>query len=621
MMRKALALLLLTAIFTLAGCYHSALYPTTDPTGQISTIPPTTQQMLPLRELYLPNSSMEMQTNGAVLCYEPDPGEHQMLAQMGEDVLLVSTTGTDGGTVILTRITGANGGVKCQTRISCDTALFMRTLQVSSDALGYYDENNGCVVMLNGLLQETKRVVLPSNRIGAPAISPDLRMIYYSTATEVRALDVQTESARLLREHSYPELIMGSVCFDDGQLLCYVTEEDFDKYAAFISTKNGAITATDSQMLSFEGSGNRFFLNRREGSVQEYLYGDYGQQVREFYPRQQGRCYWLPVSESVVVASEMANGEFTLDGYDLAGGLRNATTVLSGIAACDNFVSGSEEGIVWFLTYDSENGKEYLCRWDMSMSPVADQAQYTSVHYTADNPDVDRLTYCGMLAQRLADKYSVEITFLEAEMVNPPEYTLEAEFQARAIETGLTTLEKALSLFPESFVARLADMSADGLIHIQLVRSISGDPVGLQYWLDGNSYVALELGDTLEQSFFHELYHVMDSYLIGNSGYLDRWDDNNPKSFDYLYDYSGFEALKDSKYLSGDEQAFIDAYSMTYPKEDRARIFEYALMEGNEEIFFSKTMQSKLSLLCTAIRDAFDLEENFRFRWEEYLGG
>lgn len=619
MMKKALALLLLTATFTWAGCYHGAFHPTTDSTGQTSTIPPTTQQMLPLRELYLPNSSVEKQTNGAVLCYEPDPGEHQMLAQMGEDVLLVSTTGKDDSTVILTRITGVNGGVKCQTRISCDAALFMRTLQVSGDALGYYDENNGCVVMLNGLLQETKRVVLPSNRIGAPAISPDLRMIYYSTAKELRALDVQTEAARLLREHSYPELIMGSVCFNNEQLLCYVTEEDFDKYAAFISTKNGAITATDSQILSFEGSGNSFFLNRREGSVQEYLYGDYGQQVQEFYPRQEGRSYWLPGVESVVVASEMANGEFTLDAYDLVGGLRNATTVLSGIDACDNFVSDSEDGVVWFLTHDSENGKEYLCRWDMSKSPVADPAQYTSVHYTADNPDVDRLTYCGKLAQQLADKYSVEITFLEENMVKPPEYTLEAEFQARAIEVGFTTLEKGLSLLPESLLTRLADKTEDGIIHIQLVRSISGDPVGLQYWLDGNSYIALELGDTLEQSFFHELYHVMDSYLIGNSGYLDRWDDNNPKSFDYLYGYSGFEALKDSKYLSGDERAFVDAYSMTYPKEDRARIFEYALMEGNTETFSSKTMQRKLSLLCTAIRDAFDLEEDSQFRWEEYL--
>ena len=619
MMKKALALLLLTAFMMLSGCNHGTLPPTTDATGQPSTVTPTTQQTQPLRELYMPNSRLEIQTNGAVLCYEPDPGMHRMLAKMGEDILLVSTEEDDDTAVILTRITGIKGGIKYQTRISCAAALFMRTLQVSGDALGYYDENNGCVVFLNNLLQETKRIVLPSNRIGAPAISSDLRMIYYSTATELRALDVQTEAARLLREHKYPELIMGSVCFNNEQLLCYVTEEDFDKYAAFISTKNGAITATDPRLLSFEGSGESFFLNRQEGSVLEYLYGDYGQQVWEFYPKRQGRCYWLSDVHGIVTVSESTDGSFLLDGYDLASGQQNAAIVLYSIDSCGNFVSGSEDNVVWFLTRDTENSKEYLCRWDISMNPAADKEQYTSIHYTADNPDTVRLEYCGILAQRLSSQYGVDVAFLAENIVKPPEYTLETEYQVRAIENGLTTLEKALGIFPEGFFAHLGETGEDGRVHIQLVRSISGDPVGLQYWLSGNSYLALELSDTLEQSFYHELYHVMDSFLFGNSGYLDRWDDNNPKSFDYLYDYTGFEALKDSQYLSGNNRAFVDAYSMTYPKEDRARIFEYAVMEGNEEVFSSKIMQRKLSLLCTAIRDAFDLNPDAQYPWEQYL--
>lgn len=618
-MRKVLALLLLAGVLTLAGCSYGTLYPTADPTGQPSTVTPTTQQTQPLRELYLPNSAIEKLTNGAILCYAPDPGEHLMLMPMGEDVLLVSKMETDDRAVILTRITGANGGVKYQTRVSCDPALFVHTMRATSESLAFYDEDNGCVVILDGQLKETKRIVLPSNRIGAPAISPDLRMIYYSTATELRALDMQTETARLLREHSYPELVMSSVCFNNEQLMCYVTEADADKYAAFISTSNGAITAMDSQILSFEGNGNSFFLNRREGSVLEYLYGDYGQQVREFFPKQQGRCYWLPQNESVIVASEMADGGISLDGYDLSGGTRIATTVLTGMDACNNIVYGSEDSTVWFLSHDIENNTEYLCRWDMSMSSITDQMQYTSVYYTADNPDVDRLSHCSVLAQQLADRYCIEVAFLDQNIVKPPEYTLETEFQARAIENGLATLEKALAIFPKTFFNRLAASTADGMLHIQLVRSISGDPVGLQYWLDGNSYLVLELGETLEQSFFHELYHVMDSFLIGNSGYLDRWNDNNPKTFDYIYDYFGYKALEDSKYLSGNDRAFVDAYSMTYPKEDRARIFEYAIMEGNAETFSSKTMQRKLSILCTAIRDAFDLNNDAKIPWEQYL--
>ena len=619
MMKKVLDVLLLAAILMLAGCSYGLPHPITDSTGIPSTVAPTTHPSQPLPELYIANSLIEEQTNGAVWCYAIDQGTPQLLAKMGEDILLVSTMETDGSTVMLTRITGIKGGIKCRTSISCDAALFMRTLRVSDDALGYFDESNGCVVLLNDLLQESKRIVLPSNRIGAPAISSDLQMIYYSTESELRALDVQTQAARLLREHSYPELVMASVCFKDEQLLCYITEADFDKYAAFISTKNGAIMAADAQMLSFEGSGNSFFLNRREGSVSEYLYGDYDQQVREFYPKLQGRCYWLPDMQGIVVASETNNGRFLLNGYDLVSGCRNAALALTGIDICGNVISGSEENVVWLLTRDSENGEEYLCRWDMSLSTVTDEAQYTSLHYTADNPDKDRLEFCRNLAQRLSDRYTIDISFMGQDIVMPPNYTLETEFQVRAIENGLAILERSLGMFSEDIFARLAETTEDGVVHIQLVRSISGDPVGLQYWLNGKCYLAVELGDTMEESFYHELYHVMDSFLFGNSGYLDNWDDYNPKSFDYLYNYTGYHELMDSEYLTGSDPAFVDAYSMTYPKEDRARIFEYAIMEGNEDVFASETMQSKLSLLCTAIRDAFDLKKDAQFRWEQYL--
>ena len=59
---------------------------------------------------------------------------------------------------------------------------------------------------------------------------------------------------------------------------------------------------------------------------------------------------------------------------------------------------------------------------------------------------------------------------------------------------------------------------------------------------------------------------------------------------------------------------------MTFPKEDRARIFDCALAEGNAELFASKTMQNKLRQLCVGIRNAFDWKKDERaFLWEQYL--
>lgn len=59
---------------------------------------------------------------------------------------------------------------------------------------------------------------------------------------------------------------------------------------------------------------------------------------------------------------------------------------------------------------------------------------------------------------------------------------------------------------------------------------------------------------------------------------------------------------------------------MTFPKEDRARIFENAMLPGNAELFASQTMQRKLRAVCESIRDAYGLRKwEETFPWEQYL--
>ena len=59
---------------------------------------------------------------------------------------------------------------------------------------------------------------------------------------------------------------------------------------------------------------------------------------------------------------------------------------------------------------------------------------------------------------------------------------------------------------------------------------------------------------------------------------------------------------------------------MSFPKEDRARIMEYAMLPGNEELFRPQLMQAKLKALCDGIREAYGLEKaEETFLWEQYL--
>ena len=99
----------------------------------------------------------------------------------------------------------------------------------------------------------------------------------------------------------------------------------------------------------------------------------------------------------------------------------------------------------------------------------------------------------------------------------------------------------------------------------------------------------------------------------------DNWNDLNPQDFAYAMDYavdtSAYAAL-----LEGDSRAFIDGYAMTYPAEDRARIFECACNPGNESLFASPIMRQKLLRVCTGIRQAFGLPtDSGPYLWEQYL--
>jgi hypothetical protein len=141
---------------------------------------------------------------------------------------------------------------------------------------------------------------------------------------------------------------------------------------------------------------------------------------------------------------------------------------------------------------------------------------------------------------------------------------------------------------------------------------------GAHFWHNGSSYLVLMMNDQMERSFYHELFHAMDSYILTETKVYDDWEQLNPSGFAYDYSYITNEYRDPQNHLESQTRAFIDTYSMSYPKEDRARIMEYAMLEGNEAYFTSKTMEKKLDTLCNGIRKAFKLPDG-DYLWEQYL--
>ena len=216
---------------------------------------------------------------------------------------------------------------------------------------------------------------------------------------------------------------------------------------------------------------------------------------------------------------------------------------------------------------------------------------------------------------------------MEKELQLTLDYAFTFEHHPGAFLMGLEQLEKTMNRFPEGFFEVLGRVSEDGKLHIGFVRSMQGrtansvtGAVGTQYWSEGNAWVTLQIGEQLHSSFCHELAHVLDTLILNEALAFDDWEQWNPKDFQYDENYVDFLKREDSPWLEGEERAFVDSFAMSFPKEDRARIFECAMAEGNQTLFASSFMQQKLTQVCKGIRDAFGWKKDQRvFPWEQYL--
>lgn len=570
--------------------------------------------------LYDPNHTLQQQTDGAVRVYPLGIKDCGGIGFMGKDVLIFSSSSKDKTTV--TRLTGENCtkgiSIELDGSVYPDSAL----LRISENKLGYYSAAGNCVIFLDGNLQETRRMVLPTELRGTPVLSEDMSAVFYCTETEIRAVDLETGISRLLRKQDKSSQLLIDTCFQGSVLQCFITQKDGRSYTEFISTANGESLGIDATLSTLYSHGEDYFLSRMEGPIREYLWGKKNGTPQCLVPANESAYLYNALSMSAMVSNYSETGKgTTLELYDLSTGKRTSSLTLSTLDLVFGITADPTEQAVWFLAF-AEDGSQDLCRWDVTASKTTDPAIYTTVRYTRDNPDTAGIQECQAQADILGKKYGITIR-LGNTVSQPEDYRFTYEHHVTAFRRSLEVLEQALAKFPEGFFTTLGN----GKLEIGIIRSMQsltpegiGDPTGLQYFLNGNPYIALIASEDLEQVFYHELGHAVDAHVFGNSLAFDEWNKLNPKGFKYDGNYTDYLTGTDNTYLQGASKAFIDRYSMSYAKEDRARIFEYAMMPGMKDAFSSATMQKKLKQMCVGMRDAFDYDKDERvFPWEQYL--
>lgn len=618
---KRILLLLFAIVFLLCGCLETpkATVPSSEPPTE--TIPPEPETTAPDLEgdlgIQEPDGALE---EAGIRKYPLPRADHYAVRVMGDGLLLFS--GTEDTTLTLLR---DDTEPVCVTITDIFLSGDDASVAVGAKGVVYYDDIYNEMVKLDDRLQEESRLPMPADMGSEPVFSSDLaRAFYFDRKGILRVLDVESGiSRRLTDEKSGQPRIIGSH-FGDTVLECKTSVDGKDEYL-MIDAENGALLFRSFDTMELTTSGEWYFVPWMERLTTDFIFGEREGERSCFAPEEMGTYVPLPAHRSVASLMTVEEG-CQIAIYSLSE--PSVSRVMIPECAPVDVVMDDRLDWLWLLD-EGRDGAQVLYSWDPSVSVQEVESSYITPYYTAEAPDTEGLDRIVQEAKALGDRFGLRIQIHQAAIENQPsDYSFTPEHLVPVYDHYLKLLETQLEIYPESMLKKLSKSSSNGRLTICLVRSISGTgdmgalavTGGVQYWKGGNAYLAMAMEDGCEQTFHHELFHAIDTYVLAETKAYDFWDSLNPKGFSYDRDYVKNTFRNPEQYLTGDDRAFVDTYSMSFPKEDRARIMEFAVQEGQEEVFASEAMQKKLRTLCRGIRSAFGLGGSSEvFRWERYL--
>lgn len=362
---------------------------------------------------------------------------------------------------------------------------------------------------------------------------------------------------------------------------------------------------------------NQFVLGTRENPHKFHL--------ELSYPT----LYFTENSEHFLILQTDENGEQHLSAYNTNGTFLSSFSLeKTGFTFTDNKVWLPDNN-GYLLTLVDESGHDRLAFWDFTAA--ADGMDLALIPYipydvlpgtALENSFYDK-------ARTLSEQYGVTIKIADQCATDYSDMTALQELDADLISSGLQTLESALSTYPTDFWNQLRYGSYRTL-EINLMGEISDKgniegyfPTAFVQQEKGKITIVLNINidsSILTQNIYHESSHIIDKVLELNALYREdalyseeKWGALNPESFISLspensgYFYS-YEMMPMVYYQEEFTSYFATDYGKSYPTEDRATIFETAMM-GTSQVFdpeVSPGLHAKLEYYCNCIRDCFD---------------
>jgi len=590
--------------------------PATEPEGTVVATDPTVPS-----GLYEPGSEPELITSGALQAF-PLPFEAVWdIRFLGGDILVFS--GSDQTT--LTLLSGAERYISARTTLSCRISPDDPSVVITDHSITFYDSFHHALITLDEDLLETRRIPLPESLSGSIVLSPDCRSLYYCTDEGLRVLNPENSYDQLLVRMNFPLQEVTGIHCGGSVLECSISDMDGIFLTRFLSAEDGSLLYEATSCLTLRTEDDFYFAVRDYGFVSELIAGSKSFGPSLLYTGQHDPQV-LPVLGSHSAVLVTGDGASTqLDYYNLDSGFRRYHLCIPGSPEFKTAAAGAP-GDIWLLCYDPEIGAHILYRW--MPSELLDGEESHLLPLTCQNRPIPE--EYRQQAEAIREKYGIRVLLREdAAAAAPWDYELIPEDRIAFVSYQLSELDRVLSWYPEGFMEKLASGISGGEITICLVREIRGIPgtgaldsaTGIQYWgSDAGAYLAIASHQNMARNICHELFHVIESRVFSDSCLYDDWSRMNPEGFTYDFDYLQHLSHSTAELVTGENRAFVDLYSMSFPKEDRARIMEYAMMPGQQELFSSPILQQKLRVLCLGIREAFGLNKYTEpLLWEQYL--
>jgi hypothetical protein len=548
--------------------------------------------------LYDPNHQAEKATNGAVRAYLLGDGSYTGLMDFGGKLLVISQGGE------MTLLQGELGEISATAATDLSESWGSTDLCTNGQSGAYYVSERNEVVLLNERLQVSARIPLPEDAQGKPLIQLKRSEIIYCTEGQIRAIQIQTGVSRMVRSHdAVMQELLGSF-FDDSMLACMVVDRQGNQNILYLDAQTGQELdhkATWNRLQTYEKS---YYLQMPQSEGGQVVFGKRDEEMMRLdAPEQQ---MFPAMAFQGAVGCTSSDTGLIVSYYDLETGLMTAQVTLAGHESLTDVVC--DGNFLWLLA------DKTLYRWDIQKSPVQDETVYTSQMYTEEAPDAEGLAACRSRADALESRYGFTLELYRDAQENGSRFGAKTEYQTGPINQALDGMEKVLAKLPEGFLGITGD------IRVSLVRSLEDNKVSEVYWKGGACHIILA-GTDIEEDLMLAIGAAVDTRVLGNSFDYDTWDDLNPWWFDYTYDYEeNLNRNNPENCLEGSNRYFTDEIAMSFPTEDRARLFANALMEDNGEMFEASPIQKKLRAVCIAIREAYDYRKGTQiFTWEQYL--